>query len=95
MNKTDLIKKITENNEITLEKGKKIVNEVFEEIKKSLAEGENVSITGFGSWNVSILNGRKGTVPKTDKKYKSEDKYVVRFKPSKDTKKIVAERKVK
>jgi DNA-binding protein HU-beta len=94
MNKTDLIKKIKKNNGITIDESTTIVNDIFNEIQKSLEEGKNVSLSGFGTWNVSILKGRDGKVPKSKKEYKSEDKYVVRFKPSKNTKEKVANRKV-
>ena len=95
MNKTDLIKKVKNNNGLTTDESTTIVNDLFDEIKKSLESGEDVSISGFGSWDINVLKGRVGKVPKSEKGYKSDDKYVVRFHPSKETKRLVASRKIK
>lgn len=95
MNKTDLIHKISKEKKITLDKSKELVNAVFDEILDSLANGESVSISGFGSFNISVLDGRKGKVPKSSKTYTSKAKYVVRFKPAKGTKAAIAENPIK
>lgn len=44
---------------------KQIVDQVFEQIGRSLAAGEKVSISGFGTFNVSMRKGHTGTNPKT------------------------------
>ncbi len=42
-----------------------IVNTLFEQIKKTLAKGEDVRISGFGKFQVKFKWARKGRNPKT------------------------------
>ena len=64
-------------------------------VEKALANGEEVTLAGFGSFKASLLKGKEGKVPGTDKTYKTEDKMVPKFKAGKGLKDKVATLKVK
>jgi DNA-binding protein HU-beta len=67
------------------------IDAVTEAITAALCKKETVSLVGFGSFETSILKGKSGTVPGTDRKYTTKDKVVPKFKAGKTLKdKVVA-----
>jgi integration host factor subunit alpha len=65
LNKTGVIEKLTEQMKIDKETAAKSVEIIIESIKSSLADGEDVMITGFGKFCVNEKNERKGRNPDT------------------------------
>ena len=63
MNKVELIAKIAETNEITKKKATESVDMVLSAIKDVMAEGENVKLSGFGSFEVVDRPARTGRNP--------------------------------
>lgn len=59
-------------------------------ISEALSKKESVDIIGFGKFEAVMQKGKEGKVPGTDKTYKTEDKYVPKFKPGKKLKDTVA-----
>ncbi len=59
-----------------------IVDELFETIAESLERGENVKISGFGSFQVREKRARKGRNPQTGQQMEISARRVVTFKPS-------------
>lgn len=59
-------------------------------VKKALAKRESVSIVGFGIFSTVLQKGKTGTIPGTDRKYTTEDKYVPKFKAGKGLKDCVS-----
>lgn len=59
------------------------IDAVIDSLKEAIANGENVSFSGFGTFKKVDRKGRSGKVPGTDKTYKSEDKKSATFSPSK------------
>jgi len=88
MKKTELIAEVAEKLGETKKWTRLIVNATFEQIANSLAEGENVSITDFGSFSIVQRHGRKGTTPR-GMKYAIGDHKGVRFTISNKLKKAV------
>ncbi len=70
MNKTELIKKVAAENELTLKEATAVVNCVFNSIMDSLAAREPVSIFGFGSFSCRHRDARQGRNPATGKTIK-------------------------
>ncbi|MBO6039802.1 MAG: HU family DNA-binding protein [Oscillospiraceae bacterium] len=70
MNKTELIKKVAAENELTLKEATAVVNCVFNSIMDSLAAREPVSIFGFGSFTCKHRDARQGRNPATGKTIK-------------------------
>ena len=70
MNKTELIKKVAAENELTLKEATAVVNCVFNSIMDSLAAREPVSIFGFGTFTCRHRDARQGRNPATGKTIK-------------------------
>lgn len=68
MNKEDIIGKIWSTEfEMSREKVRKIVNQVFTEITDGLLQGEVVKINGFGIFDVLVSKSTKYRDPRTGK----------------------------
>ena len=65
MNKTELVKKISEKSGLTQAEGKKALEATLETIKEALAAGEAVSLIGFGTFSVAERPARQGINPRT------------------------------
>lgn len=81
MNKSELIDAMAEDAGITKSAAKKALESFIANVKKSLKEGDRVSLVGFGSWTVSRRSAREGRNPQTGMTIKISAKNVVKFKP--------------
>lgn len=63
--KNDIITSLAEKQNLTHKQSGVIVNAVLAEIQDSLARGEKVALTGFGSFDVRDRAARKGHNPQT------------------------------
>jgi integration host factor subunit alpha len=61
---------------------KRLVNDLIKELKKSLAAGDEVMISGFGNFKIRHKKARAGRNPKTKEKYVITERDVVTFYPS-------------
>ena len=52
MTKTDLIAQVAANTEMSKKSAEMAVNAAFEALGKAMAEGEKISISGFGTFEV-------------------------------------------
>lgn len=69
MNKVALVEAVMKAAGIEVKKqGAMIVEAVFDTITKTLAKGEEVAITGFGTFKVAKRAARMGVNPKTGEK---------------------------
>lgn len=59
-----------------------IVESLFETMKNTLQAGENLKISGFGSFNVKFKKSRVGRNPQTGDAMEITARKVVTFKPS-------------
>jgi integration host factor subunit alpha len=59
-----------------------IVDSFFESIKKTLAEGENVKISGFGNFIVKQKKARRGRNPQTGDEIEISERKVLNFRLS-------------
>ena len=69
--------------ELTRDKAKKILDEVFVEIIDSLARNEQVSFRGFGKFKIQHKRERMGRNPKTQVDAKISPRRVTKFVPCK------------
>lgn len=67
----------------------KCLNGILDDIKKSLTKGEDVVLTGFGTFKVSKRAARSGRNPKTGATIKIPAMKVPRFKAGKGLKDAV------
>ncbi|MFH1671304.1 MAG: HU family DNA-binding protein [Candidatus Portnoybacteria bacterium] len=65
------------------------VNAVFDAITKALAKGQKVTLTGFGTFNISKRAARMGVNPRTGEKIKIKATTVPKFKAGKSLKDAV------
>lgn len=66
MTKQDLYNKVSENIGISKSTVGKVCDEMLEAVKISLKDGEKISLTGFGTFEVVETKARKGRNPRTE-----------------------------
>lgn len=86
MNKSELIRKLSEENGIALEEATQVVNTFVDSIKDSLLEGHRVEIRGFGSFKMKDYGGYTGRNPKTGEMVTVEPKHLPFFRAGKELK---------
>ena len=64
MTKTDLIAQVAANTEMSKKSAEQAVNAVFEALGKAMTEGEKISISGFGTFEVRERAERQGINPR-------------------------------
>jgi len=69
-----------------------VVDDLFEIIKETLLDGENVKISGFGNFEVREKNARRGRNPRTGQEITILARKVLRFKPSQVLRKAINNR---
>jgi DNA-binding protein HU-beta len=67
MNKSDLIKSMSEKGDITRADAEKALYAFVESIEEALVNGDKVQLIGFGSFEVRERAERKGRNPQTKK----------------------------
>lgn len=80
LTKADIVEAIAEKIDMDRADIKRLVDETFEEIRKSLESGENVRISGFGNFLLRDKSVRPGRNPKTGKEVDISARRVVSFK---------------
>jgi len=82
MTKADIVEKIQLGTGMTRKESAEMMEEVFSIIKSTLEQGENLKISGFGSFVVKQKNDRKGRNPQTGETITISSRRIVTFKPS-------------
>ena len=83
MTKTDLIAQVAEKASLTKKDSAVAVDAVFTAITAALAQGDSLSLTGFGSFAVSERAAREAKNPRTGEKIAVPASKSVKFKPGK------------
>lgn len=84
MIRSELIQKVADENPHLYQRDvERIVNTLFEEIIKAMADGDRVELRGFGAFSVKKRNARTGRNPRTGEAVDVEEKYVPFFKTGK------------
>ncbi len=82
LNKADLIDSIYNQLDLSKTKSAHVVDSLLEIIKKTLEDGEDVLISGFGKFCVRKKNKRRGRNPHTGEDLMLGERRVVTFKCS-------------
>jgi len=82
MTKADIFEKVQENCGFSKKESADMVEAVFRLIKQTLESGENLKISGFGSFVVKSKANRRGRNPQTGETIIIEARRVLTFKPS-------------
>ena len=83
MNKTELIKKVAAENELSQKAAAGVVDSVLGSIMDSLAKREPVTLIGFGTFTCRHRDARTGRNPATGKAIKIAASNTPVFKPAK------------
>ena len=82
MTKADIIDTICEENGFSKRESAKIVENILDIIKERLENGENVMLSGFGSFNIQHKRARRGRNPQTGEEMMISARRVLRFRVS-------------
>ena len=89
MNKTELVKAVSTQAELTQKDAAKVVDALFETISNTLAKEEKIQLIGFGTFEVRERSARKGRNPQTGEEIDIAASKVPAFKPGKELKEAV------
>lgn len=82
MTNKEFINALSERNNISLKESQRLVDALTEVMAESLAEGDNISIQGFGNFEVKKKLERIIVNPSTKQRQLIPPKLTVAFKPS-------------
>lgn len=86
MNKSELVKALADQANISLDEATLVVNTFVDSMKESLLEGGRVEIRGFGSFKVKEYGSYAGRNPHTGEKVAVEPKRLPFFRAGKELK---------
>lgn len=86
MSKENLVEILAEKYQFSKKQALELVNFIFDSIVESLKKGEEVKISGFGTFRVKERKARVAINPKTGEKVEVPAKKVPKFTPSKNLK---------
>jgi DNA-binding protein HU-beta len=89
MNKTDLVKAVSTQAELTQKDAARAVDAIFETISNTLAKEEKIQLIGFGTFEVRERSARKGRNPQTGEEIEIAASKGPAFKPGKELKEAV------
>jgi len=92
MNKSELISAVAEKSGLSKKDAEAAVTAVLDVISETLAEGEEIRLVGFGTFEVKKREARMGLNPKTKEPVPIAATKVPAFKPGKALKDIVAQK---
>ena len=82
MTKTDLIEAISEKWGYPKKESAAIIDLIFTTMKRTLADGEKIKISGFGNFVVRDKHARTGRNPQTGEAMEISARRVLTFRPS-------------
>ncbi|MGE4298810.1 MAG: HU family DNA-binding protein [Desulfovibrionaceae bacterium] len=89
MNKSELIKNLSEDNNIQAEEAATVVNIFIDSVKDALLAGDRVEIRGFGSFKIKDYGGYTGRNPKTGDVVRVDAKRLPFFRSGKELKEFL------
>ncbi len=82
MTKADMVDLVYEQIGVSKREAARIVETIFDVIKETLERGDNVKISGFGSFNLQHKKPRRGRNPQTGEEITISARRVLSFKAS-------------
>jgi DNA-binding protein HU-beta len=89
MTKADLVEEISGKTGLTRTDVAVVVDAFLEAVKKSLENGNNIEIRGFGTFKIKQRKARKARNPRTGEEVPVPDRKVPVFKPSNEFKALI------
>lgn len=90
MNKADLIDAMAEGSSLSKTDAERALNAFLQTVKDALGKGDNVVLTGFGTFEVADRAARKGRNPRTGEEIDIPASKLPKFKPGKGLKDAVS-----
>lgn len=91
MRKEDLARSVATESKLSEAQAKAAINAVFSAIQGALAEGDEVTISGFGSFRVVERAAREGRNPQTGEKMQIAARKSPTFRPGTQLKRAVGD----
>lgn len=91
MNKSELIDAVSSNTGATKADAGRMLESFVDVVTKTLQDGDNIVIPGFGTFSVGHRAGRTGRNPKTGETIEIKAARVAKFKAGKSLKEAVQE----
>ena len=91
MNKSELIKTLSDECSLSTEEATLVVNVFFDSMKQALVENNRVEIRGLGSFKLKNYDGYVGRNPKTGKSVTVAPKKLPFFRAGKELKEFINE----
>lgn len=92
LNKQELISAVADATDLPKAKASEVVDAVFGTIEKTLSQGQEVRLVGFGSFVTARRKAAKGRNPRTGEEIQIPASTSVRFKPGKGLKDAVSKK---
>ena len=89
MNKAGLIERLSQKIQLSKTQSEEFLNATLEIIQKTVSNGDEVKLVGFGTFEQTHRKARTGRNPKTGSLINIPGSRVPRFRPGKDFKKKV------
>lgn len=89
MNKSELVNAIAKEADVTIDNADKCLDSLTKAITKSLEKNQNVTLVGFGTFQVKDRSAREGRNPKTGETIQIKASKVPSFKAGKTLKEAV------
>ncbi len=83
MNKSELIEKVAQDCNMSKAAADQALNSVLEAITGAVAEGDKVTLIGFGTFSITKRAAREGRNPQTGQAMQIPAKNVIKFKAGK------------
>ncbi|STQ86934.1 HU family DNA-binding protein [Helicobacter muridarum] len=91
MNKSEFIATIKEIGGYKEKKeAERALDSFVKAVESALKANDTVELVGFGKFENALQKGKEGKVPGSDRTYKTDDKWVPKFKPGKALKDEIA-----
>jgi len=82
MTKAELVDRVCDQLGLSRKEGARLINQIFDIMKESLADGDMVKISGFGKFVVRDKQARRGRNPRDNSPLVITERKVLVFKPS-------------
>lgn len=91
MNKSELIKTLAEQSDVSMDEATLVVNTFFDCMKDALLQGDRVEIRGFGSFKIKEYGAYAGRNPRTGDRVEVQPKRLPFFRAGKELKEFLNE----
>lgn len=95
LTKVEIAENLVQKHGLTKAEAKALVESFFEEIRSTLADGNDVKLSGFGNFELRDKASRPGRNPKTGESVPVSARRVVVFKPGQKLRARVEKAKIK